>query len=190
MKPGAPASNFLFGRISHAEPPRYGIVDSSNRIWEQAMHLPDVQWFFPILKGAIFGLLAMALHESGHLGAAFAVGLKVKRVGLDWKGMYTVREAGTPAKNAAVSLAGPVANLVLTAFWPWSPIFGLANLCCGACNLLPIPGSDGQRILRCAREMRETDVSAEELRSLSSAGSIPPAEIVSNRREKSVDPAA
>lgn len=154
------------------------------------MHLPDIHWFFPILKGAIFGLLAMALHEIGHLYAAFAVGLKVKRVGLGWKGMYTVREVGSPAKNAAVSLAGPAANLVLMAFWPWSPIFGLANLCCGASNLLPIPGSDGRRILRCVREMREADTVAQALQSLSDPGTIPPAEITSNRREKSVDPAA
>ena len=115
----------------------------------------NLEWSLPFFQGAFYGLLAMALHEAGHLVAARVVGVKVKRVGFCWKGMYTVREAGPPAKNALISSAGPLTNLALIIFWYWSPTFGLANLCCAVCNLLPIRGSDGNRILRCLREMHE-----------------------------------
>lgn len=115
----------------------------------------NVEWFSPVVQGAFFGLMAMALHEVGHILTAQAVGIRVKRIGICWKGMYTVREAGTPLKNVLVSFAGPLANFLLISFWLWFPIFGLANLCCAVVNLLPIPGSDGMRILKCLRDMHE-----------------------------------
>ena len=118
------------------------------------MHSFDLSWLGPVVDGLLFGLLAMVLHEIGHLCVAQALGLKVKTVGLSWKGMYTVREAGPPEINFQVSLAGPLTNLALTALWSVSPIFGLANLFVGICNLLPIPGSDGKRALNCLGEMR------------------------------------
>ena len=121
---------------------------------EILMHSFDLSWVGPLINGLLFGLLAMVLHEIGHLCVAQALGLKVRNVGFSWKGMYTVREAGRPEINFQVSLAGPLTNLALTALWSVSPIFGLANLFVGICNLLPIPGSDGKRALHCLREMR------------------------------------
>ena len=118
------------------------------------MHSFNPSWLIPVVDGLLFGLLAMVLHEIGHLCVAQALGLKVKNVGFCWKGMYTVREAGPPEINLQVSLAGPLTNLALTALWSVSPIFGLANLFVGICNLLPLPGSDGKRALNCLREMR------------------------------------
>lgn len=114
-----------------------------------------VKWFFPVFQGLLLGVLAMTLHEAGHLLAALAVGIKVKNVGFCWKGMYTVREPGPAAKNVLVSLAGPMVNVVLMFTWHWSPTFGLANLCFALCNLLPIEGSDGERILSCWRDMHK-----------------------------------
>ncbi|HEX8713105.1 MAG TPA: hypothetical protein VF730_14595 [Terracidiphilus sp.] len=119
-------------------------------------------WISPVLKGLLFGLLAMALHEVGHFCAARVVGVKVKRVGLCWKGMYTVREAGPPVKNIQVSLAGPLTNLALMVFWPLSGVFGLANFLCGACNLLPIEGSDGERVMKCLYELQRERLAARE----------------------------
>lgn len=114
----------------------------------------DLAWFVPAINGILFGLLAMVLHELGHICVAQALGLKVKDIGLNWKGMYTVREAGPPEINLQVSLAGPLTNFALVALWSVSPVFGLANLVVGLCNVLPIPGSDGKRALNCLREMR------------------------------------
>jgi Zn-dependent protease len=111
-------------------------------------------WFYPVFQGFVLGLLAMLLHEAGHLLAALALGIKIKSVALRWKGLATVREAGPPDKNLLVSLAGPFTNVLLLLLWHWSPRFGLANLCFAAVNLLPINGSDGDRALNCLEIMQ------------------------------------
>jgi Zn-dependent protease len=114
-----------------------------------------LQWFFPVFEGCFLGLLAMALHEAGHLLAATALGLKVKAIGFNRKGLYTVREAGSPAKNLIVTLAGPATNILLFLLWPLVPMFSVANLCFIFANLLPIEGSDGERALKCWRDWRQ-----------------------------------
>jgi Zn-dependent protease len=120
----------------------------------------NLHWCFPILQGMGLGLGAMALHELAHIAASLALGVEVKRVGLGWKGIYTVRDPGTPPKNLLVSLAGPLTNLALTLCWYWWPTFGLANLCVGVVNLLPIEGSDGLRIMRCWQQMHQKNLPA------------------------------
>jgi hypothetical protein len=117
------------------------------------MLLPSLRWFLPLIQGMGFGLLAMVFHEAAHIIVALILGIKIKKIGLGWKGMYTVREPGSVEKNLYASLAGPLMNLVLILCWHWYPIFGLANLCCGVVNFLPIEGSDGARILSCWRQM-------------------------------------
>ncbi len=107
-----------------------------------------LDWFIPVFKGMGFGLIAMFLHEAGHLVVAFLLGLHIYRFGVNWKGMYVVREAGPLASNVMVSLAGPVTNLLLSLVWYRSTSFSLVNLCFGLVNLLPIESSDGDRILR------------------------------------------
>lgn len=98
------------------------------------------------MNSFLLGVVAVVLHELSHVVVARAQGLKVRRIGVTWKGPYIVRESGTWLQNLRVSLAGPVANLLLAAlFWRIVPIFGLCNLVLGAFNLLPIPGSDGHR---------------------------------------------
>lgn len=105
-------------------------------------------WFIPVFQGIAFGVCAMLLHEAGHLGVALCLGVRIRRVGLDWKGVYVVREAGPLWKNLLVSCAGPCINLLLSLFLYQYEGFGIANLCFGLVNLLPIEGSDGARILR------------------------------------------
>jgi Zn-dependent protease len=92
-------------------------------------------------------LLVIVLHELAHAAAALAHGLRIKRIGLSWKGLYIVREAGSPLVNAQVSLAGPLANLAFALFWPLAPHFALYNLLFGLVNLAPVRDSDGQRAL-------------------------------------------
>jgi Zn-dependent protease len=121
------------------------------------MALPALSWYLPILQGMVVGLAAMVFHEAAHIVIALALGIRVKKVGLAWKGVYTVREPGPPDRNLLISVAGPLMNLALAQLSGWLPTFGLANLIFGVVNLLPIPGSDGVRILRCWREMRADD---------------------------------
>jgi Zn-dependent protease len=109
------------------------------------------------LSGFLFlGLLAMVLHEAGHLITSLAIGLKVKSIGLRMKGLYIVRETGTPSENLLVTLAGPLVNVaLLVIFWDASTAFTAANMCFAICNLLPVKGSDGDRALDCLREMQK-----------------------------------
>jgi len=104
----------------------------------------------------LLGVAAMVLHECAHLLCAVVLGIKVKRVGIIWnKGLYTVREAGSPGKNVLIALAGPFMNMLLVSFWILSPTFGMANFCYALANLLPIDGSDGSRIVNCWMQMRK-----------------------------------
>jgi Zn-dependent protease len=114
-----------------------------------------LEWFYPFFQGLLLGVIAMAFHEAGHLVAAPLAGIKIKTIGFTWKGLYTVRQPGPPTKNLIVSLAGPFTNLVLLAFWPLSHKFGLANLCFAFFNMLPIEGSDGERVWKCWREIKK-----------------------------------
>jgi Zn-dependent protease len=94
--------------------------------------------------------LAVTLHEAAHLVTAVALGVKVKRVGLSWRGPYIVREPGTPVENTLVSLAGPGINLILCIlFFRQAPTFAFVNGFLALFNLLPfVPSSDGQRVYR------------------------------------------
>lgn len=121
------------------------------------LSLQSVLFFGQVL---LLGCLAMAFHEAGHWIAAAAVGVRVKAVGLCWKGLYTVREPGPPAKNFIISLAGPFANIVLMILWGhFYSQFSMANLCFAVCNLVPIRGSDGDRALTCWREIQRDSAS-------------------------------
>jgi Zn-dependent protease len=117
------------------------------------MHL--VQWLGPFVAGLGLGVLAMILHECGHLATALALGVRVKHVGLKWnKGIYTIRERGTVHQNLLIAMAGPSVNLLLIITGPWFPVFSLANFCYALANMLPIEGSDGYRIAACWRQIR------------------------------------
>lgn len=120
------------------------------------MHIHLIRLFQPVMYGFALGVIAMILHECGHLAAAAALGVRVKRVGIQWnKGFFTVRERGTVHQNLLIALAGPFVNLLLVVVEPWFPLFGLANVCCVLANMLPIEGSDGFRVAECWRHIRE-----------------------------------
>ena len=112
-------------------------------------------WFFPVFWGVGLGVFVMLLHECGHMLVATCLGVRIKAVGFRWQGLYVVRDAGTPAKNMIISLAGPLTNAVLLFGWPFSKHLFLANFCCAFVNLLPIKGSDGDRALTCWHQMQE-----------------------------------
>jgi hypothetical protein len=122
------------------------------------MSFLSLRWCLPFFHGMGLGLLAMAFHEAAHIVVAIALGVRIKKIGLGWKGMYTVRDPGPPAKNMLVSLAGPLVNLALILSWHWFPTFGLANFCCFAANAVPIQGSDGDRALTCWQQMHKKDL--------------------------------
>ena len=95
-------------------------------------------------------LVSVVLHEAAHLVTAVSLKVKVKRIGLSWRGPFIVREPGTAIQNTFVSLAGPLINLVLCMLSFHAALtFALVNGFLFLFNLLPfIPSSDGQRIYR------------------------------------------
>lgn len=114
-----------------------------------------IHWLFPFIHGLGLGVIAMLLHECGHLIAAIFLGVRVKNVGMKWnKGFYIVRQNGTNQQNLLIALAGPFTNFLLISTSLWVPIFGVANFCYALANMLPIEGSDGYRIASCWRQIR------------------------------------
>jgi len=110
--------------------------------------------FLAMLFAAV---LSVALHEGAHLFMAWFCGLQIKRLGVNWKGVYLIREAGLPVQNLQVTLAGPLANLAIAAlFWSAWPWFGLCNLVLGLSNLLPLPGLDGHRAYAVWQQLRSS----------------------------------
>ena len=101
-----------------------------------------------MLYAMLLGIPAMLLHECGHIALARLCGVKVKKVGLSKTGLYTVREPGPRWANLVISAAGPLVNLLLAiGLKSVLPGFAWVNLIAFGYNLLPIPNSDGSRIL-------------------------------------------
>ncbi|HEX4772429.1 MAG TPA: hypothetical protein VH351_16460 [Bryobacteraceae bacterium] len=104
----------------------------------------------------IASVLAVIIHEAAHVAIAWTHGVKVKRVGISWRGPFIVRERGGPAADAKIAVAGPFANLLLAlACWHFLPLFALVNLILGGYNLLPfVPRNDGRHAWEAVRRMR------------------------------------
>jgi Zn-dependent protease len=96
------------------------------------------------------GILGLILHEAGHVLACRMLGVKVKKVGISWKGAYVQHAECSPAAHTLIALCGPIANLALAVVLPWEA--AAANLILGVMNLLPYTGSDGKTILNYFRK--------------------------------------
>jgi Zn-dependent protease len=128
------------------------------------MHYLYTHWLISLAGTLFLGLSAMVLHEFGHIATSLMIGIKVKSIGLCMKGMYIVREAGSPMKNLLISLAGPLTNVALILlFWGHSPNFVLANFCLAVFNLVPVKGSDGDRALLCIEQMQKESAQAQSI---------------------------
>ena len=110
-------------------------------------------------RGLLVGCLlviSLLLHEMGHIVMAASLGVEVKEFGLSLFGAYTRRSYATNRHDEIlIALAGP-----LTSFCIAMPLIGLhgvahqvalGNMALGFINLLPIPSSDGLRILKTLR---------------------------------------
>ena len=103
------------------------------------------------------GLLAsLFLHEVGHILMATRLGVPVREFGLSMTGAYIRRAYATRRRDEIlIASAGPLTNLLIALPLLFMHITGvqlaLANIALGVINLLPIPASDGMRILRTIR---------------------------------------
>jgi hypothetical protein len=90
-------------------------------------------------------LLALVLHECGHVLACYAVGLKVRKVGICLKGPYTRRQAGTPIQNFVVTASGPLVNFLALFLFRFFPTFAFVSFVVLLIQLIPLKIADGPR---------------------------------------------
>jgi stage IV sporulation protein FB len=98
-------------------------------------------------------LASLLLHEAGHMAAATFFGVPIRGFGLKLGGSYIKRAFATRRRDEIVIAAsGPLTNLLLAVPMLFIPRLGpqlaTCNLLLGIINLLPLPASDGLRILR------------------------------------------
>ena len=108
-------------------------------------------------------LLAVILHELGHIVAARALGVRFRRLALKQTGLCLITsEAGFPSYDDELicALGGPVAGALsalvarglgclLPCLAPFVQEFIPFSLALSLLNLLPLRGFDGARILTC-----------------------------------------
>ena len=98
-------------------------------------------------------LASLLLHEAGHMLTATLLRVPVREFGLRFGGAYNRRAYATRRRDEIlIAASGPLMNLLLIVpliFVPrLGPQLATCNLFLGVINLLPLPSSDGLRILR------------------------------------------
>jgi Zn-dependent protease len=109
-------------------------------------------WKLGLPVGALL-VASLLLHELGHTAAAAWRRVRVFEIGLIFGGAYIRREQSDgPGDELLISVSGPATNLALAFALIYLPEIGHAlafgNLALCFINLLPLPASDGLRILR------------------------------------------
>jgi Zn-dependent protease len=109
-------------------------------------------WQLGFPEGALF-LASLLLHEAGHMLAAAFLGVPVREFGLELRGAYVRRAYATRRRDEIlIAFSGPLMNLLIAVpltFVPrLGPQLGMFNVMLAVINLLPLPSSDGLRILR------------------------------------------
>ena len=133
---------------------RIGFIDVITRAFS-ALFWILVMLGFDGVDGAILTLIAVLIHELGHMAALFVLG---RRSGAPLPRMpgfsIKVRATLSYKEDIIVTAAGPLANLLAAViFLPIGqsaePMI-LINLVTAVSNLLPVRGYDGYRILTSA----------------------------------------
>jgi Zn-dependent protease len=109
-------------------------------------------WRVGVAEGLLV-MVSLLLHEVGHMTAAGTLGVPVREFGLCLQGAYTRRAySGRRRDEILIAISGPMMNLLLAFPMLLVPVIGnqlaLCNVMLCLVNLLPIPSSDGLRILR------------------------------------------
>ena len=98
-------------------------------------------------------LASFLVHEAGHMLAAAYLCVPVRECGIKFGGVYIRRAYASRRRDEAlIAFSGPVMNLLIV--FPLMSLrrlglqIALCNLAIGVINLVPLPSSDGLRVLR------------------------------------------
>jgi Zn-dependent protease len=105
-----------------------------------------------VLGGVLF-VVSLVIHELGHATAAVLFDVPVYRIGIKFVGAYTHRKyASRPLHDMVISSSGPLASLFMAVALFFVPKVGVWlatwNFGIVVLNLIPVPGTDGYRILK------------------------------------------
>lgn len=105
------------------------------------------------LEAGLLLLTCLLAHELGHVFMAWLLGVPTREVGLCLLGAYHRRAYSTRRRDEMlIAASGPLTNLLLSFPLLFVPHVGFqVSMCCfmlGVINLIPLPSSDGLRILR------------------------------------------
>ena len=94
-------------------------------------------------------LLAVILHESGHLAVLLLCGGKPRKIVVHACGISIDTDGCdlSSKKMLFTALGGPVLSLALAGFFYFSPFYAV-NFCIGIINLLPVFPLDGGRVMQ------------------------------------------
>jgi len=114
--------------------------------------------------GAVAGgllLLTLFFHELGHIGVALVTSTPITCMGACLKGPYVGRKiASSFGREISIVSAGLIVHLIIVlSCWSTPGIahwLALMNLYIGVYNLLPVPGSDGRRLVKLIYERLNT----------------------------------
>ncbi len=140
---------------------RIGFIDVITRAFS-ALFWILVMLGFDGVVGAILTLIAVLIHELGHMAALFILG---RRSGVPLPRMpgFSIRVGASLSykEDMIVAAAGPMANLITALILlPIRQAAGamiLINLLTAVSNLLPVRGYDGYRILASAIALSGTE---------------------------------
>ncbi len=109
-------------------------------------------WQLGLPLGALI-LASLLLHELGHMLAAAALKVPIREFGIQLRGTYVKRAYATRRRDEIlIAASGPMMNFLLIVPLLFVPRLGTqlatCNLMLAVFNLLPLPASDGLRILR------------------------------------------
>jgi Zn-dependent protease len=98
-------------------------------------------------------LASLLLHEAGHRFAAENLSVRVYECGIKLGGTYIKRACAFRRRDEIlIAISGPAVNLLMVIPLLSVPRLGaqvaMCNLVIGVVNLIPLPSSDGLRVLR------------------------------------------